>query len=148
MMIPNIIYRDLPKWKKYFREPENWRNLSIHSWGGVWATKGEYDKKTLQTFPANASDNHWYKIRYRDQEKEPCHKMKVFKPRDGRRTGYPWTYPFIDVVFYQENKTHFWLWCDRPQILAPLSAVYPLVDRPYGRLVLKAPFDPSYFLKG
>ena len=149
MVVP---YRDLPRWKKYFREPENRQKLNVHGWGGVWQTRAEWDLNVLQTFPANASDKHWYKLRYKSKRREPCHKLKVFYSGEsgvGRKSGsHKWRYPFIDVIFYKEDKTHFWLHGDTPQINAPLSAVYPLVDRPYGRLMIKAPFDPSFFLKG
>ncbi|ELT90237.1 hypothetical protein CAPTEDRAFT_197756 [Capitella teleta] len=57
-----------------------------------------------------------------------------------------WSWPFVDVLFYDENNTHVWVHDPlEPHIrnvTLRKSVFYPLRRRPLGQLSLNAPYDP------
>ncbi len=58
---------------------------------------------------------------------------------------YPWRSPFIDILFYEYNKTHLWEENNR-KYTTQLKNIFPLVLRPYGPFWLPSPRDPlGYF---
>jgi len=65
------------------------------------------------------------------------------------RQGFSWKFPFLDLSFYSENQTT--LWDEDPTFTPsntyPKKVVFPLCRRPFSKLVLPAPRDPSTFLK-
>ena len=58
-------------------------------------------------------------------------------------------WPFVDIFFFRENSSHIW---DAKQVKNGLHAlkshVYPLIDRPFGSLMLPAPCNPVEVLRG
>ncbi|CAF1043846.1 unnamed protein product [Didymodactylos carnosus] len=56
-----------------------------------------------------------------------------------------WKWPFIDLIFYHENRTHLWHE-NNFQFTIKKSYIFPLILRPLGRLWLPAPQSPlGYF---
>ncbi|KAL3313298.1 hypothetical protein Ciccas_008100 [Cichlidogyrus casuarinus] len=72
-------------------------------------------------------------------------KIKVFRA-DGMQTNignYSWNWPYIDIALFETNATHR---TEIPtsynrQYSYPLSGVFPLLYRPFGRLWLPTPFN-------
>ena len=55
--------------------------------------------------------------------------------------GRPWKYPFLDLCFYYQNKNFIWdvdPWLKK-RYRYPKSNVFPLIQRPFGDLMLPAP---------
>ena len=54
-------------------------------------------------------------------------------------------WPFVDVIFYDENSTHIWE-VDNFKYMAPKEYIFPLRLRPFGTLMLPTPYNPAgYF---
>lgn len=66
-----------------------------------------------------------------------------WSPQAGRKN---WTYPYIDIFYFDENFTHIWLANYDSNLINDCSIsksdVFPLVWRPFGRIWL-----PVNFLK-
>ena len=107
----------------------------------------EWNEDTLATFPSNASDRDLYKRYYTepDDVEESCHALKYFNRKSPFAGKLPWRFPFIDFVFYKENRTHVW---DHKVLdyALPVERFYPLVWRPFGEKMLLSPFDTLYAL--
>lgn len=74
------------------------------------------------------------------------HKFKFFyrdSPFAGSRS---WKWPFIDVKYYLENRTHVWT-LDKRSKWVPRSIFYPLHLRPFASMWLPAPRDTRSFLR-
>jgi len=141
-------YADLPKWKKYFSKAEHRNTHDVTAWGYTCGKLDEMDLDVLQAFPANASDTAYYKRTYSDlkEAKEPCHKFKFFNKTSVRPwPQYKWTYPYLDLIFYHENKTHIWDH-NYDGMMIPRERFYPLILRPFGNVELSAPADTQYVL--
>ncbi|GAB1600611.1 uncharacterized protein LOC115213450 [Argonauta hians] len=63
--------------------------------------------------------------------------------------GIPWAWPYLDISFFKENKTH--IWDSDPFFSSSYTFhkkhVFPLSDRPFMDSMLPAPGNPEYFLK-
>lgn len=61
-----------------------------------------------------------------------------------------WSWPFIDVLWFDQNKTHVWVHDPLEphvrNVTMKRSDFYPVHDRPLGNLLLKAPGDPVAML--
>ena len=66
-----------------------------------------------------------------------------------KRKGFNWKFPFLDLSFYRENQTT--LWDEDPVFTSentyPKKFVFPLCRRPFSKLMLPAPRDPSTIFK-
>ncbi|CAF3666911.1 unnamed protein product [Rotaria sp. Silwood1] len=72
---------------------------------------------------------------------------KFYFSTSPRYSQYPWRYPFVDLIFYHENKTH--IWQENMQYISSISKqhIFPLQFRPLGSLWLPAPKSPhDYFI--
>ena len=74
------------------------------------------------------------------------HKFKFFYRDAPRAGGRAWRWPFIDVKYYLENRTHVWT-LDRRRKVVPRAVFYPLHSRPLAGLWLPAPRDTRAFLQ-
>ena len=59
---------------------------------------------------------------------------------------YPWKWPFVDIIFFQENNTHIW---DETNTLYTFkkSVVFPIIRRHFETLILWSPCNPNLFLQ-
>ncbi|XP_014680856.1 PREDICTED: uncharacterized protein LOC106820801 [Priapulus caudatus] len=66
-----------------------------------------------------------------------------------KKWKYAWSWPFIDISFYDENSTHVWEHHMRktPHRVYPRAMVFPLHQRPYGPYMFPSPRDTLGFLK-
>lgn len=55
-------------------------------------------------------------------------------------------WPFLDVIFYDENSTHIWEEGNY-QYTSPKQYIFPLRLRPFGTLMLPTPYNPAGYLK-
>jgi len=72
---------------------------------------------------------------------------KFYFSTSPRFSEYPWRYPFVDLIFYHENKSH--IWQENMQHISSISkqSIFPLKLRPLGSLWLPSPKSPrDYFL--
>ena len=61
---------------------------------------------------------------------------------------WEWRFPFVDIMFYDENVTHMWPIDTHEHVKYHLRQnVYPLHSRPFSSLLLPAPNDTRAFLK-
>ena len=62
------------------------------------------------------------------------------------KPGHPWryTFPFIDVFFYEENSTHLWSRITKPHTR---DLVFPLTSRPLNGRLYRSPRDPRRYLE-
>ena len=51
---------------------------------------------------------------------------------------YSWHFPFVDLFFYEDNRTHLWN-TNEPEVIWKRRKIFPLVMRPLGPLWLPAP---------
>jgi hypothetical protein len=58
----------------------------------------------------------------------------------------PWGFPFVDVMFFDENQTHIWT-KNADKCAMKKSVVYPLTLRPLGEVWLQSPRFPHEFFK-
>ena len=74
-------------------------------------------------------------------------RLKVFSENGTNTSDYPWLWPYVDVTFYRQNRTH--LWCDHrdfPNEIYWKRDVFPLHLRPFENLHVKSPRDGFAFL--
>ncbi|VDP72503.1 unnamed protein product [Echinostoma caproni] len=63
---------------------------------------------------------------------------------------YPWGWPFLDICYFQTNRTHFWevnlkeLW---NPVFIPRSVIFPTYFRPLGEEWYPAPRDTDRYLR-
>ncbi|VDO01155.1 unnamed protein product [Rodentolepis nana] len=60
---------------------------------------------------------------------------------------YPWAWPFIDIFYYEEYQPNFGRNYRDPSRKYPLSDIFPLTYRPFGKQWLPSPKRPVSFLK-
>lgn len=75
--------------------------------------------------------------------------MKVFFSNGSRAGIRPWTWPFIDIAFYEENATHVWNQNVEfaGDVMLPREWFYPITSRPFAWLWLPAPRNTAKFLE-
>ena len=93
----------------------------------------------------NRGDTDFHNIKYKL-------KFKLYSSTMKKGTteiyGHPWKWPFVDVKYYLENETTVWnLDTKSETIYWNKSDMYPLYDRPFGRLRLPAPHDTGAILR-
>ena len=75
-------------------------------------------------------------------------RWKFYSKNSSSIPGVSWKWPFVDICFYKENSRKIWdadpgfSW----KFSYNKSMVFPLVDRPFGKLRLPAPIDTKRFL--
>jgi hypothetical protein len=63
---------------------------------------------------------------------------------------YSWRFPFVDISFYLENRTHLWdesVVDAYPEYVFPKDMVYPLISRPFQGRMWPAPRFTERFLR-
>ena len=136
LMIP---YSDIPKLKRLFGRAETLKNFSITS-----ATRfnrfnsEEYSYEVLKQYVSN---NAHY-------NRPIAWIIKVFT-KNGKRTNVPiWTWPFVDITFYRENRTHVWFHHPKkPRMVFLRHEFYPLYRRPFADMWLYAPKETGLLLR-
>ena len=129
----SVDFRDYPKLKRTFHNSSVWKKFHLH---GFWDKSNEYDFKNLTTiFPdkENGITRH--------------HMVKIYFANATRTFNYPWRWPFIDIFYFKQNKTHVWN-LDKTQQYTPIQEYYPFHLRPYMGMWLPVPHKPAKFLKG
>ena len=139
-----IPYTDLPKLKRHFRNSTIWKTHGISSWQPPY---WEFDLTTLQTFPDDAPDSDFYRAQHNDIVTEATHVLKYYQLTSINPGGYPWKWPFLDVVTYHENETHVWNNENHAVFYIPKDKFYPLGHRPLGPFWIQAPADVGYILR-
>ena len=94
----------------------------------------QLNQTLLQSYIGRRAIKHMssYKVFYRDA------------PHAG---GFNWHFPFLDIFFYERNKTH--LWCLKiPDFKYSVDDIFPLVLRPLGQLWLPAPRNSHRLFEG
>lgn len=79
------------------------------------------------------------------------HYSKLWSTRHPRvHNSRPWNWPFVDIGWLRENATHVW---ERRSVeksytkhIYPREWLFPITRRPYGPLVLSAPYRSNIFL--
>ena len=75
-------------------------------------------------------------------------RWKFYSKNSSAIPGVSWKWPFVDICFYKENSWK--IWDEDPGFSRTFSyrksIVFPLHDRPFGKLRLPAPIDPKRFL--
>ena len=69
-------------------------------------------------------------------------RLKFYHAHSVYRSKYPWKWPYVDIHFYQENDTH--IWDSAPEFehfVYHKQTVFPLHDRPLGKIFLSSPMD-------
>jgi len=73
-----------------------------------------------------------------------CYTLKFYKANGTVRVqNDPWRFPFVDVMFFDEDNDTVWNDCSWwfPEERWPKTAVFPLMRRPFNGLWLPAPCD-------
>ena len=119
---------------------ESWRHHGFIPWDDdidIYVTVK--DKRRLKHL-LNAATNEFYAvIAYK--------RMKVFSENGTSTSDYPWLWPYVDVTFYRQNKTH--VWGDQSDFFDEVyrkKDVFPLHNRPFENLFVKSPHDGFAFL--
>ena len=73
--------------------------------------------------------------------------LKIFSNKSINAGKYKWKFPFIDVFFYRENKTHIDRYFREKKIFTLKQHVFPLKLRPFGMYWLPTPKDPIRYLE-
>ena len=85
---------------------------------------------------------------FADLDSAPCGKiLKIFSNKSANAGKYKWKFPFIDVFFYQENKTHLSRYFRDKRIFTLKHHVFPLKLRPFGKYWLPTPKSPIKYLE-
>ena len=70
-------------------------------------------------------------------------RMKIYPENGTNPSDYPWLWPYLDVTFYLQNRTH--LWGDQieefPNEIYRIGDVFPLHLRPFENFYVKSPHD-------
>ena len=75
------------------------------------------------------------------------HQFKYFH-KDAKSAGsFSWRWPFLDVIFYDENETHIWNHELEDINYFQKDKFYPLIQRPFSKIKMLAPYDTGYFLR-
>lgn len=78
------------------------------------------------------------------------HKHKIFFKDEPEIPCYSWRWPFIDIAFFQSNKTHIWNYDSPftgPTCYLKKTDYYPLIKRPLGNVWVPSPREPLKYLK-
>ena len=74
-------------------------------------------------------------------------RMKIFSENGTNTSDHPWLWPYVDVTFYLQNRTHIWGdQYDFPNEVYRREDVFPLHNRPFENLFVKSPHDGFAFL--
>lgn len=76
------------------------------------------------------------------QMNNPRNYDKVFFSWCPFLSAVSWTFPFIDIFYHDENRTHVWLVGTPKDCPVRREDVFPLVRRPFGSLWLTGPREP------
>ena len=79
--------------------------------------------------------------------KSSRYKYKLFLSSGIKAGRYNWTYPFIDVFFYQQNRTHIYRKFRNVLVYTLKTDVFPLKLRPFGKYWLPTATNPINYLK-
>ena len=75
-------------------------------------------------------------------------RMKIFSENGTNTSNHPWLWPYVDVTFYLQNRTHIW---GEPGDFANelywKRDVFPLHLRPFENLYVNSPHDGFAFLR-
>ncbi len=144
-----ISLKHLPKVKRLFRDDKSFQQkYGVHSWGEPGSQNREFDCDSLESFPSFATDKQYFNWRYKSKPLYNVnlhHKLKFYYKNGWTLSENAWTWPYIDITFYDENSTHVWMLVASSMIIEK-DVFYPLVNRPFGELWLHAPFDPQTIL--
>lgn len=147
-----VKYDDLPKVKRLFANTTLRSIYGLHAWKNVWIGASEFELETLQSFPSNATDDMYYNLSPTNQGYDVetlWHRFKFFRLDSHHAGNHDWHWPFVDIMFYRENKTH--VWNHEPKsahrVCLPKASFYPLILRPLGHMWLEAPRDTALFLR-
>ena len=77
----------------------------------------------------------------------PTHMFKVWLHGRPRAGLCPWTWPFIELSFFDEDEKNVWGIEPRKGVTVPRTSFYPLHRRPLGWLWLPVPKDPRLYLQ-
>ena len=75
-------------------------------------------------------------------------RFKFFSERSSRTSKYPWGWPYVDIHFYKQNKTH--IWDASPEfhdLVYPKTDIFPTHARPLAHMELQAPRDSFAYLR-
>ena len=73
--------------------------------------------------------------------------LKIFNKNSTNAGKYKWKFPFIDVFFYSETKSHIQRHFHDKLISTLKKHVFPLKLRPFGSYWLPTPRDPIKYLE-
>ena len=59
---------------------------------------------------------------------------------------WQWRWPYVDIDFYKENRTHIWMYSAGEFLLYDKTIIFPLHRRPLGPVSLNAPRDGLTYL--
>ena len=74
-------------------------------------------------------------------------KFKVFLSTGNRAGRYSWSYPFIDIFFFDEGQTMINRKIRKKLVSTPKADIFPLKLRPFGKYWLPTPSKPANYLK-
>jgi len=141
---------DIHKVKLLLSQPEIWSKYRIAGYDG---TGDEYDWKVLNGMMDSQTKLVYNVSQTQDTQNKSAkgsqfHKFKFFYKDSLPAGNRTWNWPFIDVKYYAENKTHVWnLDNDKRIRYIDRDNFYPLHFRPFSRLWLPVPKHTRGFLK-
>lgn len=78
-----------------------------------------------------------------NQDSDSC--WKLFSVLSDPISGCNWRWPYLDIFFYAENRTHIWDVSPKYtyNFSYPKTIIFPLRRRPFMNLTLRAPHNPG-----
>lgn len=78
-----------------------------------------------------------------NQDSDSC--WKLFSVLSDPISGCNWRWPYLDIFFYAENRTHIWDISPKYtySFSYPKTIIFPLRRRPFMNLTLRAPHNPG-----
>ncbi len=133
----------------------SWRFWDVMPWDDdcdIMTSKLNYDK-LRHLF---ATQTQFPQIEWSLFNNDQFKAIKVYFKNDGSpyAGAYSWRYPFIDILFYNQNETHLWQEEIYTKSISRLDYIFPLVFRPFGRYWFPSPrrpldyFNSVYNIKG
>ena len=148
-----VKYSDIYKVRKIFRNVTVLRKFALMGFADdvdiydVQSLKADGMVEEIADRKRNQERNSKYKPNQRKNpptKKAPTRYYQFkFYPRNGYRIGNKtYTWPFIDVKYYEENSTHVWT-RELPEemVVWRRDTLYPLHYRPFGSVWLPSPRD-------